>query len=286
MATSPIEDLRTRLGASLRIMLSGATEPRALSAAEDGLFGPGSAVWDVHGDASMLPGAIRALLLQSLHPPTMAGVADHSDYKSDPLVRLQRTAGFVSLVTYGSAREIDAAVQHLYAIHEKVTGVAPNGKPYRANDPHLLAWVHATEVDSFLEARRRFGVNDLDKAHADRYVAEMARVGELMGVESPPRSTADLDATLRSYVPELDVNRQTREALRFLAFPPLPLYARGAYGVLFAGAVASLPSWAKRRLWLPPMPITERLAVRPATQLVTRALGWALEPAESTKPTG
>jgi uncharacterized protein (DUF2236 family) len=141
-------------------------------------------------------------------------------------VRLQRTAGFVSLLTYGSVREIDAAVQHLYAIHEKVTGVAPDGKPYRANDPHLLAWVHATEVDGFLEARRRFGVKDLDKAHADRYVAEMARVGKLMGVGSPPRSTADLDATLRSYVPELDVNRQTREALRFLDFPPSPLRER------------------------------------------------------------
>ena len=38
----------------------------------------------VHGDASMFVGGLRALLLQSLHPLAMAGVAEHSDYRGDP----------------------------------------------------------------------------------------------------------------------------------------------------------------------------------------------------------
>ena len=46
----------------------------------------------VHADASMFVGGLRALLLQSLHPLAMAGVAQHSDYRHDPWGRLQRTA--------------------------------------------------------------------------------------------------------------------------------------------------------------------------------------------------
>ena len=39
--------------------------------------------------------ASSALLLQTLHPLAMAGVADHSGYRDDPLGRLRRTAQFV-----------------------------------------------------------------------------------------------------------------------------------------------------------------------------------------------
>lgn len=279
-----VDELRQRVGTSLRTMLGGRHEPRRLHPAPDGLFGPASAVWDVHGDASVLVGAIRALVVQTLHPPTMAGVADHSDYRRDPLGRLQRTGAFLGVVTYGSEAEADASIDRVRRVHEAVTGVAPDGTPYRANDPHLLGWVHATEVDSFLVARERFGASPFSAADADRYVSEMAVIGRRMGIDEAPTTRAELDAILRSYLPELGVNHQTRDALKFLLMPPLPLYARGAYGVLFAGAISTLPPWAKRRLWLPPMPLTERLAVRPATQLVTRTLGWALAVDEAGSP--
>jgi uncharacterized protein (DUF2236 family) len=258
-------------------MLNGPEAPRHLEPAADGLFGEGSAVWSVHGDASMLIGAIRSLVFQSLHPPTMAGVADHSDYRSDPLGRLQRTGQFLATVSYGSSAEAEQAIAALSLIHDRVTGVTPDGTPYRANDPHLLGWVHATEVDSFLVARRRFGSSPLSDEDAERYVAEMATLGERLGVDCPPRSTSELESTLRSYASELAVNHQTREALRFLVAPPLPTYARAPYAVLFAGAVSSLPPWVKGRLWLPPAPITERIAIRPAARAMTRVLGWAIE---------
>jgi len=56
-----------------------------------GLFGPDSAVWVVHGSVSTLIGGIRALLLQAAHPAAHTGVAEHSQYDTDPLGRLERT---------------------------------------------------------------------------------------------------------------------------------------------------------------------------------------------------
>jgi len=57
----------------------------------------------------MFVGGLRALLLQSLHPLAMAGVADHSDYRTDPWHRLQRTADFLAATTYGPAAEAERA---------------------------------------------------------------------------------------------------------------------------------------------------------------------------------
>src|SRR5687768_18371438 len=51
----------------------------------------------VHADASMFVGGVRALLLQSLHPLAMAGVAAHSGFKGDPWGRLQRTSHFLAV---------------------------------------------------------------------------------------------------------------------------------------------------------------------------------------------
>ncbi|MEZ5260909.1 MAG: oxygenase MpaB family protein [Acidimicrobiales bacterium] len=82
----------------------------------------------------------------------------------------------------------EAAIARVRAIHDRVTGVAPDGRAYRANDPHLLAWVHATEVDSFLRTYRRYGPDDLDAADEDGYVAGMAGIAERLGVIEPPGS--------------------------------------------------------------------------------------------------
>lgn len=269
------DEIRHRIGSSLRLLLAGDAEPRP-RVRDDGLFGPESATWAVHGDASMLVGGIRALLLQALHPPTMAGVADHSEYRTDPLGRLQRTSHFLGATTYGSVSEAEHAIAVVRAIHDRVTGTAPDGTPYRASDPHLLAWVHATEVDSFLVAKRRFGAGTIDDVTADAYVDEMAEVGLRLGMTTVPRSVTELREVLRSYRGELGLTAQSREALWFIAFPPLGLALRAPYAVLFGGAVSTLPGWARRMLWLPRLPVTEAVAVRPAALALTRLLGWSL----------
>src|SRR5690242_1796906 len=124
----------------------------------------------VHADASMYVGGLRALLLQSLHPLAMAGVAEHSDYRGDPWGRLQRTSTFLAVTTFGAAPDAQRAVDKVRGIHQRVHGIAPDGRPYRATDPHLLEWVHVAEVDSFLLAHRLYGAHPLDQGGRDGYV--------------------------------------------------------------------------------------------------------------------
>jgi uncharacterized protein (DUF2236 family) len=280
-AADPIELVRQRLQRTLRTFVSGSPKPAIHPTDRDdpGLFGPGSVTWRVHADASMFIGGLRSLLIQTLHPLVMAGVADHSDYRNDPLGRFQRTAGFVGMTTYGTTAEAEAAVAAIHRVHSGIAGTAPDGRHYEANDPHLLAWVHATEVDSFLRAYRRYGNVPLPTGDADRYVDEMARLARLVGIADPPTSVAGLAATLAAFRPELRAGRQARDAVRWLLVPPFPLLGRPAYGIVASAAVSQLPGWARRMLWLPPVaPGVEPFVVRPAATLLVRILGWALTP--------
>ncbi|MGA1062648.1 MAG: oxygenase MpaB family protein [Ilumatobacteraceae bacterium] len=240
-------------------------------------FAADSAVVRVHADAAMFIGGLRALLIQSIHPLAMAGVAEHSDYRADPWGRLQRTADFLAATTFGPADQAEQAVAMVNRIHERVKGTAPDGREYSARDPRLLLWVHATEVDSFLAAHDRYGERPLDPAGRDEYVAQMSRVASGLGVIDPPTSIAELDEVLRSFRSELASTEASREATRYLLLePPLPLSSRPAYGLLAASAVGLLPLWARRHLLIPYLPVTERLAVRPAGELITRTIRWAL----------
>jgi uncharacterized protein (DUF2236 family) len=202
----PVEALRTQIAGSVRRLVAGEADGVVhldLDRDDPGMFGPTSATWQVHADIAMLIGGVRALLLQSLHPLVMAGVADHSAYRTDPLGRLHRTAAFIGTTTFGTTQQANEAIALVRRIHTKVNGHAPDGRPYRANDPHLLAWVHLTEVDSFLLAVRRYGTGSIDAATADRYVAEMAEVGERLGGRELPRARAELRAGIDAYRPEL-----------------------------------------------------------------------------------
>lgn len=262
-------------------MLAGSDEVpvRAVSYDVDpGLFGPDSATFEVHTDPSMIIGGLRALLLQTMHPLAMAGVADHSNYRSDPLGRLHRTGGFVGTTTFGTTDEAERAIRAVRRIHERVRGTAPDGRAYEATDPHLLQFVHCTEVDSFLRARQRYGATPLSQGAGDRYVDEMAVIAEKLGVPRPPRCRRTLAAALDGYRAEHHVGRQARDTVRFLTWPPLPLAARPTYGLVFAAAVSMLPAHARRQLLLPVAPLAEPFAIRPAATVLMRTLGWALGP--------
>ena len=143
----------------------------------------------------MFIGGITALLMQSLHPLAMAAVAGHSGYRGDPWGRLQRTSYFLAVTTFGAAGDARETIARVRAVHQQITGTAPNGLPSGV-DPHLLTWVHIAEADSFLRAHTRFGARPLDQAGRDGYVADLARIGAELGVptrrapkpSSPPAS--------------------------------------------------------------------------------------------------
>jgi len=188
--------VRETLGRSLFGMVAGPDGPanRARIHQTPGprWFGDDRPIRQVHADASMFVGGLRALLLQSLHPLAMAGVAQHSDYRGDPWGRLQRTSTFLAVTTFGPAAEAQRAVDRVRGIHQRVQGIAPDGRPYHASDPHLLEWVHVAEVDSFLLAHRLYGSKPLDQSGRDSYVADTARVATALGVQHPPQSEDEL----------------------------------------------------------------------------------------------
>ncbi|MEY3619305.1 MAG: hypothetical protein RL726_2003 [Actinomycetota bacterium] len=233
----------------------------------------------IHGDTCMFVGGLRALLFQSLHPLAMAGVAQHSDYKADPWGRLQRTADFLAATTFGPADQAQRTIDMIKRVHTKVVGTASDGRPYSANDPHLLEWVHIAEVDSFIAAHRTFGDVKLSEDDYDQYVADMAIIATALGVVDAPRSQAELRTALRKYRPELRSSAEARDAARYLLLtPPLPIVVRPAYGLLAAAAVSLMPAWTRVPLRLPWFPVSERALVRPAGTTLVKTLRWALAP--------
>lgn len=242
---------------------------------DPGLFGPGSVTWRVHADPSMVVGGISALLLQTLHPLAMAGVADHSTYREDPFGRLGRTASFVTGTTYGSTEVAEKMIDVVRAVHRKVRGTAPDGRPYSADDPELITYVHATEVLSFLRAHQRFVPLPVWGEQADRYIHEMAVIAERLGGTGIPRSRVELRAYFRDIRPELAVGEQAREAVRFLISPlrdvPNPLVTV-AHQLVVQAAIGLLPTWGRELLGLRQPTFVDLAMVRPATHLIMGTL--------------
>ncbi len=277
---TPIEGIRRELQRTVAEYITGNRELHGGGGvASDSWFGPDSITWLIMSDWSTMIGGVESLFVQTLHPPTMAGVADHSNYKDDPFGRLHRTANFIGTTTFSSAAEAERLVKAIRKIHSRVTGTTPDGVPYEANDPHNLAWVHCTEVDGFLRAFQRYGSVPITDAEADQYVAEMARVGEALGVIDAPRSVTELDDRLLRYLPELKFGGQARESVRWLMFPPNKIGAQAGYSIILTSAINLLPSWARRKLWLPPrIPLVSDALVAPAAKGLMSSLDWIMQP--------
>lgn len=272
--------MKKRIAAGFRRIVSGVGDGRPdwveglAEGVDEGYFGPGSATWAVHGGLPTLIGGIRALLLQTLHPAVLAGVDQHSRYSADPLGRLAGTTRWLTVVTFGDRAAAERESARVRGLHRRVVGDfdGPGGPaPYRASDPDLLKWVHVTFTDSFLAAHEVWG-GDIPGG-PDSYVREWAVAGELVGVESPPTDVAQLREALGSYDPVLRNDATTKRTIDFICAPPLPLAARPAYRLLFAAAVATLPTEHRELLGFPPVPL--RL-VRPAVGAMLGALGLVL----------
>ncbi len=157
--------VQRRLGQALRSRVAGEDADEAAQriwgSEGERWFTSEDPIWRVNQDAAMFPGGIAALLLQSLHPSAMAGVAGHSGYKGDPWGRLQRTSHYLAVTTFGTVPHAEEAIAHVRSVHRRVRGKDEFGRPYAADDPHLLRWVHVAEIWSFLNAFQTYGDNPL-----------------------------------------------------------------------------------------------------------------------------
>lgn len=264
--------------AAVRTLLTGEPDGaapwvRAIGEPGDaGWFGPGSTVWRVHADAGTLVGGIRALLVQAMHPTVLAGFDQHSDYRTDPETRLQRTAAFVTITTFGTSGQAEEVCRRVRRAHRPVRGTTPEGQPYDASDPELLGWVHLALIDSMEVAVSRYGRTSFDP---DAYWAETAVIGEHLGAAHVPHSVAERDVAFATYRPALARTDATSSAHRFLLDPPLSPAMRPAYWVLASAAAATLPpdlaGLMSARPLLPAPPA--RVVGAAATRLLALLLG-------------
>ncbi len=219
---------------------------------DPGLCGPDSMSWKVIGDVSVFIGGIRALLIQAAHPEVVAGVDDHSRYRDDPLGRLSRTSFYVTSATFGAMPEVKEAIDLVNSAHQGVSGTSHRGQPYSASTPELAAWVHNSLTDSFLEAYQCFG-GRLSTDHADQFVVEQTRIGEMLGASPLPTTAGELREWISGH-PGLAPSPGMRAAVRFLQNPPIPAAQRAGYQILMNGAITTIPRELTSVLELTPAP--------------------------------
>jgi len=153
-----------------------------------GFHGPGTAMWRVNREAVLLGAGPAALLLQIAHPHVAEGVAQHSDFESDPWRRLRRTLRTTLAMIFGDGAAAERAVHRLNGVHATVRGEAADpearvlaGPAYRAMDPELLLWVQVTLVWTSIQAYERW-VEPLDDGDRAELWADARDVGRRLGV--------------------------------------------------------------------------------------------------------
>jgi uncharacterized protein (DUF2236 family) len=209
-----------------------------------------------------------------LHPAVLAGVWDHSAFRTDMLGRLRRTARFIAETTFAERSLGEAAIARVRGVHARFGGTLPDGTPYRADDPELLAWVHVAEMWCFLAAWQRYGV-PVSAAEEDVYFAETARIGAALGADPLPRSKAEAATLIETMRPQLRVDARTREVARFVLDQRPPNAAMALpQAAIFAAAVDLLPDWAREMHGLR-RPLVALPLVRGSTMTIARTFRWA-----------
>jgi uncharacterized protein (DUF2236 family) len=248
---------------------------KPVPASDEALFPPGSVIRRVHGDVtSMMVGGIAALLTQMLHPQALAGVWDHSDVHADMLGRLRRTARFIAVTTYGHRDKAEAAIAKVNAIHRQVSGTLPDGTPYQATDPRLLAWVHVAGAVNFLDAWRRYAEPAMSTADQDRYFAESGEIARLLDADPVPQTRIEAERLISDFRAELHADRRTR-AFRDLVLraPVRSIREAPVQRLLMNAAVDLMPDSARGMHGLSG-PVLPPL-VRSATFGIAGTIRWA-----------
>jgi uncharacterized protein (DUF2236 family) len=276
-------DLRAKIRHEVEAVGGSHEEPAIYGgpAGDPGLAGgPSSLSWEINGDlASVLGAGMAAIIMEVLHPSVMAGVFQQSSYETEPLKRAQNTLGYVLRTTFGNTEAATGVIQRVHRVHSHINGVRPDGVPYRALDPELIAWVHTCIPWAVMEAFHRYR-RPLSLAERDQYLAEQAPIGLMGGAEEVPTSMAELEAYVERMRPLMAVNEQTRRFIAFLAGD-----SDGEFGVKprkqlenrlgIAASMSLMPAWARHLTGTYQPAIVRRLYLEPNARLQARIIRWA-----------
>lgn len=272
--------LKTLMGERVRAITGATGDARDFlqPAGDPGLFGPDSAAWQVHAHfVAMMTGGLSSLLLQALHPRALAAVWDHSSFRTQLQARLGRTAFFVATTTYGGTAAALHAIERVNRIHANIRGTLPDGKPYVANEPELIRWVHLGETTSFLRAYQDLSLQPLGNPRQDQYFAEMAQVGQRLGATDLPVTRHQALTQLQDFQADLLVDDRTREIIRLVENYPCAPLDRPLVTLIVKSAFQMLPDWALALLERPRSCALEQQAVRAALQGAGASLSWAFK---------
>ena len=156
-----------------------------------GYFGPNSITWQLYREPFVVLGGIRALLLQVAHPAVAQGVAQYSQFQSDPFGRGYRTFAAMASIYFGDKAQADQTARRLHRMHAAIKGHYPqvpvDGQPasetaFTANDPELLLWVLATLTDTTLRACEWLPGHHLPADWRERFYEESKTTARLFGI--------------------------------------------------------------------------------------------------------
>lgn len=277
MPTKPDHPLRRAIVRNVRAIFNDtASGEQPVAPSDQALFAPDTPIRVVHADVTaMMVGGMTALLLQMLHPHALRGVLDHSTFRSDLHGRLRRTARFIAVTTYGHREEAEKAIARVNAIHRSVKGVLPDGTPYSATDPEVLAWVHLAEATSFLDAHLRYVRPSMPRSDRDRYFAQFAEIARRLHAAPVPTSEDKARALLRDMRGNLEGSADARSVAAEILSPRGRGGAALAVQPLLGGAAVDLlPSFAIDMLGLR-RPTLSALPLRAGTFAMSKTLRWA-----------
>ena len=183
---------------------------------QDRFFSPQSTLWQVDRELALLLGGGRALLMQLAHPKVAAGVAQHSNFRDDPLGRLTRTMSAMWSIVFDQGAPARATLERVSNVHERVHGTVPPSEPshggmaYDAFEQELLLWVHATLIDSALTAYELL-VKALPAEEKSRYYEDSKKLAQLFEID---------DALVPASLPEFNAYMKTMLAGRAIAVGP------------------------------------------------------------------
>jgi len=274
----PIETLRLKVVEQVRgVFNDTARGQKPVPPSENALFAKDTPIRNVHADLiGMMTGGVRGLMLQMLHPHALQGVLDHSNFREDMHGRLQRTARFIAVTTFGDEADAMKAIDRVNRIHAKVGGTLPDGTYYIANNPRTLAWVHVVEAQSFLAGYLRHVRPDMSIADQDEYYRQFATIARALGADPVPDSRSEADAIFRELRGDLRASPEAREVAQLVLTQKPKGTPPGVQAMIGAEAVAMLPDWARSMLRLQ-RPRLTALPARAATWGVGQTLRWAFK---------
>jgi uncharacterized protein (DUF2236 family) len=176
------------------------------------------------------------------------------------------------MTVYGPRSRSEAMIAGVARLHNRIHGLTPGGQPYRADDPELLVWVHATASFGFIEAYHAY-VHPLSDVERNSYYADGATSSRLYGASGAPASQAELEALFAAMGDKLEASPIIFEFLDIMqrvALLPRPLAA--IQRLMIRAAIDIVPGWVRKRLGL-----NEEWELRPWERRVVRHSGAAAD---------